>query len=91
MWDRTDCHPAWMVIDLLRAESVPCPFEFLGERCGADIGERCSGSAGDDHKWTAPNGKTMLAMPAHMTRYGAADKTLGRRRPRPTKHEELTP
>jgi hypothetical protein len=70
VWDRDDCHPAWMIIDLPRAESVPCPFEFPGlGRCGAEPGERCRGSAGSNGTYIAPNGKTIRFMPAHMTRY----------------------
>lgn len=82
VWDRDDCHPAWMIIDLPRAESVPCLFEFLGERCGAQTGERCRGSAGSNDTYVAPNGKTIRFMPAHMTRYPCGPV----RRPRPHRH-----
>ena len=77
VWDRDDVHPAWMVNDLLRAESVECTFQFPEYGvCGARPGERCRKNT---DTYVAPNGKVIRSTPAHLTRYAAADAALGRR------------
>jgi hypothetical protein len=88
VWDRDDVHPAWMINELLRAESVECTFQFPGYgRCGAAVGQRCRIIPGT---YIAPNGKEIRFAPAHFTRYAAADAALGRRRPRPHRHVEAS-
>lgn len=82
VWDRDAFHTAWSLIELPLAESIPCPFEFMGERCGAQAGERCRGSAGTNETYVAPSGREIRYMPAHMTRY----PTGPRRFPRPHRH-----